>query len=58
MCQHFFANAMRNIVFGKRFFGQGMEDGGPGEEETEHVAALFTILGYAFAFCITDYLPL
>ncbi|KAI3821070.1 hypothetical protein L1987_08626 [Smallanthus sonchifolius] len=36
--QHFVANAMRNMIFGKRFFGQGMEDGGPGEEETEYVA--------------------
>ncbi|KAJ0747733.1 putative isoleucine N-monooxygenase [Helianthus annuus] len=55
--QHFFANTMRNIVFGKSSFGQGMEDGGPGEEETEHVAALFTILKHVFAFCITDYFP-
>ncbi|KAJ0829361.1 putative isoleucine N-monooxygenase [Helianthus annuus] len=55
--QHFFANTMRNIVFGKSFFGQEMEDGGPGKEETEHVAALFTILKHVFAFCITDYFP-
>ncbi|KAI3686708.1 hypothetical protein L1987_80392 [Smallanthus sonchifolius] len=55
--QHFFGNVMRNIVFGKRFFGQGMEDGGPGKEETEHVVALFTILKYLYAFCITDYFP-
>ncbi|KAI3821076.1 hypothetical protein L1987_08633 [Smallanthus sonchifolius] len=55
--QHFVANALRNIVFGKRFFGQGTEDGGQGEEETEHVAALFTILKYVYAFCITDYFP-
>ncbi|KAJ0703719.1 putative isoleucine N-monooxygenase [Helianthus annuus] len=55
--QHFFGNAMRNIIFGKRFFGKGMEDGGPGEEETEHVAALFLLLKYLYAFCITDYFP-
>ncbi|KAK1407507.1 hypothetical protein QVD17_39123 [Tagetes erecta] len=57
LSQHFFGNAMRNIVFGKRFFGQGMEDGGPGKEETEHVAALFVILKHLYAFCITDYFP-
>ncbi|KAI3686705.1 hypothetical protein L1987_80389 [Smallanthus sonchifolius] len=45
------------IVDGKRFFGQGMEDGGPDEEEFEHVAALFTILKHLYAFCITDYFP-
>ncbi|KAF5803296.1 putative tyrosine N-monooxygenase [Helianthus annuus] len=57
LSQHFFANTMRNIIFGKRFFGQGTEDGGPGEEETEHVAALFVLLKYLYAFCITDYFP-
>ncbi|KAL8216101.1 hypothetical protein R6Q57_022938 [Mikania cordata] len=46
---------MRNLIFGTRFFGQGMDDGGPGDEEIEHVAALFTIMKHHFAFCITDY---
>ncbi|MFS7938180.1 putative isoleucine N-monooxygenase [Helianthus anomalus] len=55
--QHFFGNLVRNMVFGKRLFGQGMEDGGPGEEETEAMDALFTILKYVYAFCITNYLP-
>ncbi|GKG32253.1 putative cytochrome P450, partial [Tanacetum coccineum] len=39
------------------FFGEGTEDGGPGVEETDHVFALFTILEYLYAFCITDYFP-
>ncbi|KAD1053249.1 hypothetical protein E3N88_43353 [Mikania micrantha] len=43
------------MILGKRLFGQGMDDGGPGEEEIEHVAALFTILKYLYVFCITDY---
>ncbi|KAI3827027.1 hypothetical protein L1987_01089 [Smallanthus sonchifolius] len=34
-----------------------MEDGGPGDEENEHVLALFTILKYLNAFCIVDYFP-
>ncbi|KAM0042053.1 putative isoleucine N-monooxygenase [Helianthus debilis subsp. tardiflorus] len=55
--QHFFGNILRNMFFGKRFFGQGTEDGGPGKEETEVVDALFTIQKYLYAFCITDYFP-
>ncbi|KAI3780298.1 hypothetical protein L2E82_10275 [Cichorium intybus] len=44
--QHFCGNLIRKMVFGIRFFGKGMEHEGPGEEETEHVASLFTILKY------------
>nr|KAJ0220837.1 hypothetical protein LSAT_V11C200060710 [Lactuca sativa] len=40
-----------------RFFGKESEDGAPGEEETEHIAAIFNILKYLYAFCITDYHP-
>ncbi|PWA66566.1 tyrosine N-monooxygenase [Artemisia annua] len=53
--QHYCGNLMRHVIFGSRFFGEGTEDGGPGKEETEHVSALFTILEYLYAFCITDY---
>ncbi|KAF5789422.1 putative tryptophan N-monooxygenase [Helianthus annuus] len=56
--QHFCGNLIRNMVFGTRFFGEGMADGGPGGEETEHVSALFIILNYLNAFCISDYFPL
>ncbi|XP_076942873.1 isoleucine N-monooxygenase 1-like [Bidens hawaiensis] len=55
--QHFCGNSMRNMIFGKRFFGHGMEDGGPGGEETEFMTALFIILKHLYAFCITDYFP-
>ncbi|CAK9163105.1 unnamed protein product [Ilex paraguariensis] len=55
--QHYCGNVIRKMIFGKRFFGKGMEDGGPGVEEEEHVAGLFTILGYLYSFCISDYLP-
>ncbi|CAH1412638.1 unnamed protein product [Lactuca virosa] len=40
-----------------RFFGAGMEDGGPGEEETEHVASVFIILKYLYTFSISDFFP-
>ncbi|KAK9940915.1 hypothetical protein M0R45_017548 [Rubus argutus] len=55
--QHYCANVIRKMVFNKRYFGEGMEDGGPGLEEEEHVAALFTILKYIYSFCVSDYMP-
>ncbi|KAL0328264.1 UNVERIFIED_CONTAM: Tryptophan N-monooxygenase [Sesamum calycinum] len=55
--QHYCGNVMRKLVFGKRFFGVGTEDGGPGMEEKEHVDALFTILKYLYGFGIGDHLP-
>ncbi|CAI9277470.1 unnamed protein product [Lactuca saligna] len=55
--QHYFGNLIRMMIFGTRFFGAGMEDGGPGEEETEHVASVFIILKYLYAFSISDFFP-
>ncbi|KAM7486759.1 hypothetical protein LguiA_002768 [Lonicera macranthoides] len=53
--QHYCGNVIRKMIFGKRFFGAGMQDGGPGAEEEEHISALFTILKYTFSFCVSDY---
>ncbi|KAI3744998.1 hypothetical protein L1987_58098 [Smallanthus sonchifolius] len=50
--QQFCGNVIRNMIFGTRFFGEGT-----GDEETEHVSALFVILKYLNAFCISDYFP-
>ncbi|KAK4420911.1 Tryptophan N-monooxygenase [Sesamum alatum] len=55
--QHYCGNVTRKLVFSKRFFGVGTEDGGPGMEENEHVNALFTILKYLYGFAIGDHLP-
>ncbi|KAL0406406.1 UNVERIFIED_CONTAM: Valine N-monooxygenase 1 [Sesamum latifolium] len=55
--QHYCGNVMRKLVFSKRFFGVGTEDGGPGMEEKEHVDALFTILKHLYGFGIADHLP-
>ncbi|KAI3459366.1 hypothetical protein Pfo_016029 [Paulownia fortunei] len=55
--QHYCGNVMRKLVFKKRFFGTGMEDGGPGMEEKEHVDGLFTILSYLYGFAIADFVP-
>ncbi|KAJ7959935.1 Cytochrome P450 [Quillaja saponaria] len=34
--QHYCGNVMRRVCFNKRFFGNGMKDGGPSHEEIEH----------------------
>ncbi|EYU45630.1 hypothetical protein MIMGU_mgv1a018745mg [Erythranthe guttata] len=54
---HYCGNVIRKAVFGKRFFGPGKEDGGPGLQEREHVDGLFTILTYLYGFAIADYVP-
>ncbi|KAJ0813684.1 putative isoleucine N-monooxygenase [Helianthus annuus] len=51
--QQFCGNLIRNMIFGTRLFGEGNS----GDEETEHVSALFIILKYFSAFCISDYFP-
>ncbi|KAL7173971.1 hypothetical protein ACSBR2_033263 [Camellia fascicularis] len=57
VAQHYCGNMIRRMIFNKRFFGDGQEDGGPGVEEEEHISALFTILSYLYSFCVSDYLP-
>lgn len=55
--RHYSANAIRKMIFNQRYFGEGREDGGPGEEEVEHVDALFAVLSLLYAFCPSDYVP-
>ncbi|OMP02302.1 Cytochrome P450 [Corchorus olitorius] len=55
--QQYRGNVPRKLIFNTRFFGKGKEDGGPGVEEEEYVAALFTILSHLYSFCISDYIP-
>ncbi|KAL3634588.1 hypothetical protein CASFOL_021642 [Castilleja foliolosa] len=55
--QHYCGNVIRKLVFGKRFFGPGTEDGSPGTEEIEHVAGFFSILQHLYGFAIADYAP-
>ncbi|OVA00032.1 Cytochrome P450 [Macleaya cordata] len=50
-------NVIRKMMFNKRYFGEGRKDGGPSFEEEEHVDALFTVLSFLYAFCVSDYLP-
>lgn len=53
--QHYCGNVMKKLIFSKRFFGAGMQDGGPGAEEKEHINAVITILKYTFSFSVSDY---
>ncbi|XP_019162297.1 PREDICTED: isoleucine N-monooxygenase 1-like [Ipomoea nil] len=55
--RHFCGNVIRQMVFSKRHFGAGVEDGGPGVEEEEHVNATFGVLAYVYSFGISDYFP-
>ncbi|KAI3776912.1 hypothetical protein L1987_46703 [Smallanthus sonchifolius] len=57
IAQQYSSNMVRKLIFGSRYFGKGSEDGGPGDEEIEHVDSLWTILVYLNAFCVTDYFP-
>ncbi|KAL8490777.1 hypothetical protein ACS0TY_022684 [Phlomoides rotata] len=57
VARHYCGNVIRKMVFGKRFFGPGTGDGGPGFEEREHVDGLFTILSCLYGFAIGDYVP-
>ncbi|XP_022746930.1 phenylalanine N-monooxygenase-like [Durio zibethinus] len=50
-------NVIRRMMFNKRYFGKGQEDGGPGHEEEEHIESLFTVLMHIYSFILSDYVP-
>ena len=51
------AGVMRRMIFGRRYLGEGREDGGPGKEEEEHVEALLTVLSHIYVYSVSDVLP-
>ncbi|XP_057766061.1 tryptophan N-monooxygenase CYP79A68-like [Salvia miltiorrhiza] len=55
--RHYCTNLIKKMVFGERFFGPGMEDGGPGNEDREHVDGLFTIISCLYGFALADFVP-
>ncbi|QHO18395.1 Isoleucine N-monooxygenase [Arachis hypogaea] len=55
--QHYGGNLIRRLLFNKRYFGNGREDGGPGAEELEYVEAQFMVVRHIYAFSVSDYLP-
>jgi phenylalanine N-monooxygenase len=50
-------NVIRKMIFNKRYFGKGSNDGGPGVEEVEHVESLWSLLTHIYAFAVSDYIP-
>ncbi|KAL2470897.1 Tryptophan N-monooxygenase 1 [Abeliophyllum distichum] len=54
--QQYCGNVVRRLIFNKKYFGNGKEDGGPGPEEEEYIAAVFTILKIVYGFGIADYI--
>jgi len=57
VARHYCYNLMKKLIFNTRYFGEVRKDGGPGLEEVEHVDAIFTLLRYVFAFCVSDFMP-
>ena len=55
--RHYCCNVYRKFFFSRRYFGNGMKDGGPGLEELEHVDAVFVLLEHLYAFSISDFIP-
>ncbi|CAH8382220.1 unnamed protein product [Eruca vesicaria subsp. sativa] len=59
MTRHYCGNAIKKLMFGTRTFSENTApDGGPTAEDIEHMEAMFEALGFTFAFCISDYLPM
>ncbi|KAE8076178.1 hypothetical protein FH972_014842 [Carpinus fangiana] len=50
-------NVIRKMMFNKRYFGKGSNDGGPGVEEVEYIESLWTLLNHICAFAVSDYIP-
>ena len=55
--QHYCGNVIKKLIFNTRYIGDRRKDGGPGFEEVEHLDAIFTLLNYVYAFCVSDYMP-
>ncbi|CAK9327982.1 unnamed protein product [Citrullus colocynthis] len=55
--QHYCGNIIRRMLFNKRYYGKGREDGGPTFEEEDHNQALLAIVRHVNAFSISDFIP-
>ncbi|KAE8076196.1 hypothetical protein FH972_014860 [Carpinus fangiana] len=54
---HYCGNVMRMMIFNKRYFGKGSNDGGLGVEVVGHVESLWSLLTHIYAFVMLDYIP-
>ncbi|CAK9327983.1 unnamed protein product [Citrullus colocynthis] len=57
IAQHYCSGTIRRMVFNRRYYGKGREDGGASFEEENHNQALFTILTHLNAFSISEFMP-
>jgi phenylalanine N-monooxygenase len=55
--QQYCGNVIRKMMFNKRYFGKGSNDGGPGIEEVEYIESLWSLLNHIYAFAVSDYIP-
>ncbi|KAE8076200.1 hypothetical protein FH972_014864 [Carpinus fangiana] len=47
---------MRKMIFNKRYFGKGSNDGGPKVEVVGHVESLWSLVTHIYAFAMLDYI--
>ena len=45
------------MIFNKRYFKKGSNDGGPKVEVVGHVESLWSLLNHIYAFAMLDYIP-
>ncbi|KAI5020879.1 hypothetical protein ZWY2020_054289 [Hordeum vulgare] len=57
LARHYCGNVIRRLLFGRRYFGEAGDGGGPGKLEMEHIDASFAAQGILYSFCVSDYLP-
>ncbi|KAL0539801.1 hypothetical protein IC582_024022 [Cucumis melo] len=56
--RHYCGTVIRRMIFSRRYYGKGREDGGPSLEEEDHNQALLSILRHVNAFSISEFIPL
>ncbi|CAN8314740.1 unnamed protein product [Cochlearia groenlandica] len=56
--RHYCGNVIKRLMFGTRTFSDKTKTDGPTAEDIEHMDGMFEGLGFTFAFCVSDYLPM
>ena len=54
---HYCGNVMRKMIFNKRYFRKGSNDGESKVEEVEHVESFWSLLTHINAFAMLEYIP-
>jgi hypothetical protein len=54
---HYCGNVISKMIFNKRYFGKGSNDGGPIVEKVEHVELPWSLLTHIYAFAMLDCIP-